>query len=67
MLELLWLIPALPFAGALILALVGRALSRRLVSLVGVGSIAVSPLFQSPSCLRSLAAEVRMARSCGPG
>ena len=42
MLELLWLIPALPFAGALILAVVGRALSRRLVSLVGVGSIAVS-------------------------
>jgi NADH-quinone oxidoreductase subunit L len=42
MLQLLWLIPAFPFAGALILALFGRAFSRRLVAFVGVGSIAVA-------------------------
>jgi NADH-quinone oxidoreductase subunit L len=42
MLGLLWLIPTIPFAGALLLALFGRALSRRTVALVGVGSIAVS-------------------------
>ncbi len=42
MLQLLWLIPAFPFAGALILALFGRAVSRRMVAIVGVGSIAVS-------------------------
>jgi NADH-quinone oxidoreductase subunit L len=42
MLELLWLIPAFPFAGALILALFGRALSRRMAGIVGVGSIGLS-------------------------
>ena len=42
MLQLLWLIPALPFAGALSLALFGGALSKRTVAFVGVGSIAVS-------------------------
>jgi len=41
-LQLLWLIPAFPFAGALILALFGRAVSRRMVAVAGVGSIAVS-------------------------
>ena len=42
MLKLLWLVPAFPFAGALILALFGRSLYRRLVGFVGVGSIALS-------------------------
>jgi NADH-quinone oxidoreductase subunit L len=40
--NLLWLIPALPFAGALLLALFGSRLSRRAVAMVGVGSIGVS-------------------------
>jgi NADH-quinone oxidoreductase subunit L len=44
MLELLWLIPALPFAGALLLALFGQTLSRRLVAIFGVGSVAGSAI-----------------------
>ncbi len=39
MLHLLWLIPALPILGFLILALVGSRLSRHSQSLVGVGSV----------------------------
>jgi NADH-quinone oxidoreductase subunit L len=42
MYELLWIIPALPFAGFLVLALGGRRLSRRLQSAVGVGSIGLA-------------------------
>ena len=42
MLELLWLIPALPFAGFLVLALAGKRLKPREVAFVGVGSVAVS-------------------------
>lgn len=42
--NLLWLIPALPFAGALILILTGTRLSRALVSVVGVGSVGLSAL-----------------------
>jgi NADH-quinone oxidoreductase subunit L len=41
-LSLLWIIPALPFAGFLILTLGGRAIPHRLASLVGVGSVALS-------------------------
>ena len=44
MLGSLWLIPAFPFAGALILALFGRAQAKRLVATVGVGSIALSAI-----------------------
>jgi len=38
-LDLLWLIVALPFASFLVLALWGRSLPRKLVALLGVGSI----------------------------
>jgi NADH-quinone oxidoreductase subunit L len=44
MLGLLWLVPALPYAGFLILALAGRRLSRRWVAFVGVGSVGLSAL-----------------------
>ena len=44
MLGLLWLIPALPFAGFVILALAGSRLSRRGAALVGVGSVGLSAL-----------------------
>jgi NADH-quinone oxidoreductase subunit L len=44
MLALLWLVPALPFAGFLILALAGSRLHRRGVALVGVGSVGLSAL-----------------------
>jgi NADH-quinone oxidoreductase subunit L len=39
---LLWLIPVLPFASSLILALFGSRFSRRAVAAVGVGSIGLS-------------------------
>ncbi len=40
--ELLWLIPALPFFGALTLILIGTRLPRPLVSLIGAGSVGLS-------------------------
>jgi NADH-quinone oxidoreductase subunit L len=42
MLNLLWLVPALPLAGFVILALIGGRLSHRVVSAVAVGSVALS-------------------------
>lgn len=42
--ELLWIIVALPFAGALILALAGRKLSHRFCAIVGVGSVSLSAI-----------------------
>ena len=43
-LGLLWLIPVLPFAGFLALALIGPRLSRTGVASIGIGSIALSTL-----------------------
>ncbi len=42
MLDLLWLVPTLPFASFLVLALAGRALPRNMVALLGVGSVGLS-------------------------
>ena len=42
MLDWLWLIPALPFAGYIVLALAGARLSRAIVASVGVGSVGIS-------------------------
>src|SRR5215813_2646300 len=42
MLDLLWLIPAVPFASAALLLLIGGRLPRRTVAAVGVLSIAIS-------------------------
>ena len=42
MLEWLWLIPALPFAGYVVLALAGARLSRTIVASVGVGAVGLS-------------------------
>ena len=44
MLPLLWLIPTLPLAGFLALALGGSYLSRRSVAVIGAGSVALSAL-----------------------
>ncbi|HWG54071.1 MAG TPA: NADH-quinone oxidoreductase subunit L [Gemmatimonadaceae bacterium] len=44
MLGLVWLIPALPLAGALILAIGGARLGRRVVAWIGVGSIALATI-----------------------
>jgi len=40
--ELLWLIPTLPFIGALILITLGTKLSRAVATIVGVGSVGVA-------------------------
>lgn len=42
--ELLWLVPALPFAGALILIIIGARLPRAAVTMIGVGSVGLSAL-----------------------
>ncbi|MBL7872539.1 MAG: NADH-quinone oxidoreductase subunit L [Cyclobacteriaceae bacterium] len=42
--DLLWLIPALPFLGSIILILAGTRLSKKSVPLIGVGSVGVSAL-----------------------
>ncbi len=44
MLKLLWLIPALPLAGFLILAVSGSRLSRNISALIGVGSVCLSAI-----------------------
>ncbi len=44
MLESLWLIPALPLAGFVVLVLIGPRLSRVGVAIVGVGSVGLSAL-----------------------
>ena len=42
--NLLWLVPVLPFAGFLILALAGKHLSRVWVALIGAGSVSLSAI-----------------------
>lgn len=42
MLNLLYLIPALPFAGFLVLALMGRRLPKAVAAVIGVGSVGLS-------------------------
>jgi NADH-quinone oxidoreductase subunit L len=42
MLELLWLIPALPFAGFIALVMAGQRISRKGVALIGAGSVGLS-------------------------
>jgi NADH-quinone oxidoreductase subunit L len=44
MADLFWLIPALPFAGALLLILAGSRMSRLLVSVIGAGSVGVAAI-----------------------
>lgn len=48
MLSALWLVPAFPLAGFLVLALVGSRLPRTLVAVLGVGSVGISAIL---SCL----------------
>ncbi len=42
MLELLWLIPALPLGGFLILAIAGRLISRTWIAVIGAGSVGLA-------------------------
>jgi len=47
MLEGLWLIPILPLAGFLVLAVAGSSLSQRAVAMIGAGSVGVSAALAS--------------------
>jgi NADH-quinone oxidoreductase subunit L len=42
--NLLFLIPAIPFAGFIVLALLGRRLSKKVIAFIGVGSVGMSAL-----------------------
>ena len=42
MLKLLWLVPAIPFAGALVLTVLGARMPHKHVTVVGVGTVAAS-------------------------
>ncbi len=44
MLNLLWLVPIIPFASFLVLAIIGPRLSRVVTAIIGVGSVGVSAL-----------------------
>ena len=44
MIELLWLIPALPFVGAFILITMGTRLSRAVVSIIGAGTVGAAAI-----------------------
>jgi NADH-quinone oxidoreductase subunit L len=44
MIRLLWLIPALPLAGFLLLALLGRGWSERVIAIIGAGSVGLAAL-----------------------
>jgi NADH-quinone oxidoreductase subunit L len=54
--DLLWLIPAAPFAGALILALFGSRLRSKAVAAIGVTSIAISAIVAGLITVRFLTA-----------
>ncbi len=45
MLDWLWLIPIIPFASFLVLAIIGPRLSRVVIAIIGVGSVGVSAPF----------------------
>ena len=47
MLEMLWLVPALPFGGFLALLLYGSRCTRRIVAILGTGPVALSALLAS--------------------
>jgi NADH-quinone oxidoreductase subunit L len=42
--KFLWLIPALPFIGFLLLSMAGRKLSRNVIAVIGAGTVSVSAL-----------------------
>ncbi|MHB8908821.1 MAG: NADH-quinone oxidoreductase subunit L [Syntrophales bacterium] len=56
MFELIWLTPALPFAGFLILIVAGSHLSRRGVSVIGVGAVGLSAAVAVPTGIRFILA-----------
>jgi NADH-quinone oxidoreductase subunit L len=51
MLGLLWLVPALPAAGFIVLVLVGRRLGRTAVAVTGAGAVGLSAVVAAAVCL----------------
>ncbi|MCX7985864.1 MAG: NADH-quinone oxidoreductase subunit L [Bacteroidales bacterium] len=45
MIQPIWLLPALPFLGFMILALAGKFLSKKIIASIGIGSVALSFLY----------------------
>lgn len=60
MLNYLFLIPALPFAGFLLLALRGRSLSRRTIAIAGSGSVGLSALLSLVMAVEFISARPRL-------
>lgn len=56
MYDVLWLIPALPFAGFLVLAIVGSRFPRPLVACVGVGSVGAAAILAVVTAVQFLSA-----------
>ncbi len=57
MLRWLWMIPALPFAGFLLLALVGARLSRRAVAFIATGAVGLSAVAAGLTAISFLSAQ----------
>lgn len=58
MLDWLWLVPAIPFASAAVLAIFGSSMPRRMAAVIGAGSIALSAIVSlliTPALLASRA------------
>ena len=53
----LWMIPALPFTGFLLLALVGERLSRRVVAFIATGAVGLSAVAAGLTAISFLSAE----------
>ncbi|MEW6530708.1 MAG: NADH-quinone oxidoreductase subunit L [Thermodesulfobacteriota bacterium] len=56
MFELLWLIPALPLAGFIVLALLGGVLAKRAVALVGAGSVGAAAIVSMGAAVEFISA-----------
>jgi len=52
MLDMLWLIPALPYAGFLALILVGGRLARRITAVIAVGSVGLAAVLSIATAVR---------------
>jgi len=70
MLHLLWLIPALPFAAFLLLALFGSGMKGRVAGIIATGAVGVSAavaLLAGVGYVRAAPEEARSGRSSGRG
>jgi len=63
MTDSIWLVPALPFAGALVLIIAGRMMSRKLVPWVGAGSVGLSAVITLLIGLEFLSSPVPVSKT----